>query len=309
MRFYGFIRAQRRVEARGRNRQKTRAMQVGLVGKRRKGGISHVRDSVGLRKMQNFRWDFVQNVIISPRDPCSSKRGAGGVGMPPPNWNRQLCRHQCRSHFPANPDGPVAMPEASCCKREGGERGTVFYWEQEPRSRGLAIPPPPRVPPLDRSTGHSSAAARSMQPQQPSSKTSAPNKRQHARRDVRRHASIFASLLHHIRNLSTANGRSVQTRESPETLHRTAVAPPLSSKELGFLAPRQILSRRQPLKQLPFPTRSSRRPPPRAPTALQKQDSTLHSCCLPRNHSSTRERPTRHTTADRGNETGRATIS
>lgn len=68
---------------------------------------SHVPDSVGLRKMQNLRWDFVQNVIISPGDPCSSKGGAGGVGMPLPNWNRQPWRHQRRSHSPANPDRAV----------------------------------------------------------------------------------------------------------------------------------------------------------------------------------------------------------
>lgn len=86
---------------------------------------SHVPDSVGLRKMQNLRWDFVQNVIISPRDPCSSKGGAGGVSMPLPNWSRQLWRHQRRSHFPANPDGAVRglTPETPCCKREGGEGG------------------------------------------------------------------------------------------------------------------------------------------------------------------------------------------
>lgn len=61
----------------------------------------------------------------------------------------------------------------------------------------------------------------------------------------------------------------------------TAVAPPLSSKERGLLDPktkRQNLTRPQPVTaaKTPFPQRSSRRPPVPTPTALQKQDSTLH---------------------------------
>lgn len=124
-----------------------------------------------------------------------AKGGGGGWW----DWNRQLWRHQRRSHFPANPDGPVRglTPETPCCKREGGEgRGMELIFLG------------PRVP-LD---GIQAAAARSKQLDAAKRKTASLQTNRHAPTCVR-HASIFASLLHHIRNLSTANGRSsVQAR-------------------------------------------------------------------------------------------------
>jgi hypothetical protein len=108
---------------------------------------------VGLRKMQTQRWDFVQNVIIVLGTLAQAKRGAGGVGMPPPNWNRQLWRHQCRSHFPANPDGPVAMPEAGYCNQREGGRGELIFFGSRSQEPGTApFRRSPRVPPLDHST-------------------------------------------------------------------------------------------------------------------------------------------------------------
>lgn len=97
---------------------------------------SHVPDSVGSRKMQNLRWDFVQNVIIRPRKTLApAKGGAGGVGMTPPNWNRQLWRHQCRSHSPANPDGPVRG-----LRRLTASGGELVFWDQTIDTPAVALP-------------------------------------------------------------------------------------------------------------------------------------------------------------------------
>lgn len=146
---------------------------------------SHVPDSVGSRKMQNLRWDFVQNVIIRPRKTLApAKGGAGGVGMTPPNWNRQLWRHQCRSHSPANPDGPVRG-----LRRLTASGGELFFWD-------LAC----------RSTAFKQLQQDPSSPRSPNSKTlQSPNNR-HARRCVATLPSLHRCCTN-ICNLSTANGR------------------------------------------------------------------------------------------------------
>lgn len=122
--------------------------------------------------------------------------------------------------------------------------------------------------------------------------------------------------------------------ESRETaLHHTAVAPPISSKERGLLDPKQrqkkpdtttaITAGKLPSSLSPKIVPATPRPPPGLPQRCKNRTQP----CIPvswhhtgpPNHpppparlATTRprlKRPTRHTTADRGNETGRATIS
>lgn len=183
LRLYGFIRGRRRVEARGA--RSAEEMRAWCRVEKLQEWNSHVPDSVGSRKMQNLRWDFVQNVIIRPRKTLApAKGGAGGVGMTPPNWNRQLWRHQCRSHSPANPDGPVRG-----LRRLTASGGELVFWD-------LAC--------------HSTAFKQLQQdpnsPRSPNSKTlQSPNNR-HARRCVATLPSLHRCCTN-ICNLSTANGR------------------------------------------------------------------------------------------------------
>lgn len=207
---------------------------------------SHVPDSVGSRKMQNLRWDFVQNVIIRPRKTLApAKGGAGGVGMTPPNWNRQLWRHQCRSHFPANPDGPVRG-----LRRLTASGGELVFWDLACHSTAFKHC---RVQTID-----TPAVAL-----------------------PRFHLCIVVAPISVICQPRTAAESKLERCARQLCITYIAVAPPLSSKERGLLDPktkRQNLTRPQPVTaaKTPFPQRSSRRPPAPTPTALQKQDSTLH---------------------------------
>lgn len=104
LRLDGSIRAQRRMEARRGNRQKMRAMQGEKGGRV---GFPCPRFG-GIAENAKLEMGLCGKCHHQPSRPLLQQRGgAGGVGMPLPNWSRQLWRHQCRSHFPANPDGAV----------------------------------------------------------------------------------------------------------------------------------------------------------------------------------------------------------